>query len=448
MESVIGMRKIALILSLVLIMVFLCEVQCVKASPDEIWVPYDYPTIQAAIDAANSGDHIHIVGTRYENVTVYKPLSLIGEAGATISMYDAASILRVTSDNVILSNLTLQCDGHQVGISFVSTKLCHAINNRIINAGIAISIWNSSHIKALNNQIENNGGCAFRLSESSSCDIESNTLMSAGVHLYKTDLTLIKANLILNASTGIYFEDTSSNNTIIYNTISANHYAIYFEGHFLGGYPCCNKIYKNNFINTTHVAGVDYYTEWDMGWPEGGNYWSDHPKEDNYSGPNQNEPGSDGICDTPHGVSDIDRYPLTAPINLFEVPFGFITEKVEIVSNSTVTNFQLNQTEKTIKFYVTGVTETGFCRVAIPNSIVEGLWKGNYSVKIDNAQPLYMRNWTVNAQTYIYFTYQHSTHQVIIIHEVSTGILLTTLLIFATFSTILVRKMHHGKAEK
>ena len=445
MESVVGMRKIVLILSLVLIMVFLCEVQCVKASPDEIWVPYDYPTIQAAIDAANSGDHIHIVGTRYENVTVYKPLSLIGEAGATISMYDAASILRVTSDNVILSNLTLQCDGHQVGISFVSTKLCHAINNRIINAGIAISIWNSSHIKALNNQIESNGGRGISLSESSSCDIESNTLISAGVYLDDTDLTLIKANFIMNASTGVYLKYASSNNTIIYNTISANHNAIRFEGHLFEGYPYYNKIYKNNFTNATDVYGTGSYTEWDMGWPEGGNYWSDHPKEDNYSGPNQNEPGSDGICDIP---SDIDRYPLTAPINLFEVPFGFITEKVEIVSNSTVTNFQLNQTEKTIKFYVTGVTGTGFCRVAIPNSIVEGLWKGNYSVKIDNAQPLYMRNWTVNAQTYIYLTYQHSTHQVIIIHEVSTGILLTTLLIFATFSTILVRKMHHGKAEK
>lgn len=427
-------------------MAFLCEVQYIKASPDEIWVPYDYPTIQAAIDAANPGDHIHIVGTHYENVTVYKPLSVIGEDGATISMYDAASILRVTSENVILSNLTLQCDGHQVGISFVSVKLCHAINNRIINAGTAISIWNSSYIKVLNNQIEG-AGYAFWLSKSSSCNIENNILISAnfGVYLYKTILTLIKANTIMNVSIGLYFKYSSSNNTVIYNVISASQDAVGFKGYWLAGYPCYNKIYKNNFINTTSVAGISYYTEWDMGWPEGGNYWSDHPKEDNYSGPNQNEAGSDGICDSPHGVSNIDRYPLTAPINLFEVPFGFVTEKVEIVSNSTITNFQLNQTEKTIKFYVTGVTGTGFCRVAIPNSIVEGLWEGNYNVKIDNAQPLHMRNWTVNAQTYIYFIYQHSTHQVIIIPEVSTSILLIILLIFTTFSTILVRKMQHGK---
>ena len=433
------MRKIVLILSSVLVMVFLCEVQCIKAGPDEIWVPYDYPTIQAAIDAANPGDHIHIVGTRYENVTVYKPLSLIGEAGSIISKYDATSILRVTSDNVILSNLTIQCDddGYQNGISFVSVKLCYAINNRIINAYRAISIWNSSYIKALNNQIESNGRWGISLSESSSCDIESNTLISAGVYLDDTDLTLIKANFIMNASTGVYLKYASSNNTIIYNTISANHNAIRFEGHLFEGYPYYNKIYKNNFTNATDVYGTGSYTEWDMGWPEGGNYWSDHPKEDNYSGPNQNEPGSDGICDTP---SDIDRYPLTAPINLFGVPFGFITEEIEIISNSTITDFQLNQTEKTINFYVTGVTGTGFCRVAIPNSIVEGLWEGNYSVKIDNTQPLYMRNWTVNSQTYIYFTYQHSTHQVTIIPEVSTSIMLTILLIFTIFSTILVKK--------
>lgn len=303
--------------------------------------------------------------------------------------------------------------------------------------------WNSSGIRVVNNKIENTSDHAIHIRESDSWIIENNTLLSTGrIYLGYTDLTLIKANNLINVSTGVSLEYGSSNNTIIYNTISAKYYAIRFYGSWLHGYPYYNKIYKNNFINATDVDSpvLGHYTEWDSGWPEGGNYWIDHPKEDNYSGPNQNEPGSDGICDTPRESGFTDRYPLTAPINLFEVPLGFVTETVEIVSNSTITDFQLNQTERIIKFYVTGTTGTGFCRVAIPNAIVEGLWKGNYTVKIDNTQPLYTRNWTDNSQTYIYFTYQHSTHQVVIIPEFPTGILVTILLTFAMLSSIYARK--------
>lgn len=67
------MKKLVLIGLLMCALIFSFRVKMVEAR--DIWVPYDYPTIQAAIDAANPGDRIHIDGTRYENVTVYKPLS-------------------------------------------------------------------------------------------------------------------------------------------------------------------------------------------------------------------------------------------------------------------------------------------------------------------------------------------------------------------------------------
>jgi len=54
---------------------------------------------------------------------------------------------------------------------------------------------------------------------------------------------------------------------------------------------------------------------WDDGYPSGGNYWSDYKGTDLYSGPYQNETGSDGIGDTPYVIygDNVDHYPLMNP---------------------------------------------------------------------------------------------------------------------------------------
>ena len=54
---------------------------------------------------------------------------------------------------------------------------------------------------------------------------------------------------------------------------------------------------------------------WDDGYPSGGNYWSDCTDVDLYSGPYQNEAGSDGIWDHPYVIDadNQDRYPLVNP---------------------------------------------------------------------------------------------------------------------------------------
>jgi hypothetical protein len=52
-----------------------------------------------------------------------------------------------------------------------------------------------------------------------------------------------------------------------------------------------------------------------LGYPSGGNYWSDYVGSDLYGGPLQNVVGSDGIGDLPYVIdtNNTDRYPLTSP---------------------------------------------------------------------------------------------------------------------------------------
>ncbi|RJS69045.1 hypothetical protein CW693_03390, partial [Candidatus Bathyarchaeota archaeon] len=175
---------------------------------------------------------------------------------------------------------------------------------------------------------------------------------------------------------------------------------------------------------------------WDIGWPDGGNYWSNHNLKDDYSGQYQTEPGSDGICDTPYTVygTDMDKYPLAAPINLFEVPLGFVTEEVNIISNSTISHFQTNTTQKIMKFNVTG-EGAGFCRVDIPNTVAS-MWNNNYTVLVNGEPPTYMRNWTLGTTTYIYFTYLLSEKEVIIIPEFPPLIILTLCITLTLLITI------------
>jgi parallel beta-helix repeat protein len=93
-----------------------------------------------------------------------------------------------------------------------------------------------------------------------------------------------------------------------------------------------NKIYHNNFMdNIQNVYLSDSINIWDDGYPSGGNYWGDYTGADEKSGPNQDQPGSDGIGDTPYVIdaNNRDRYPLMKPWRQIErrtTIFGRITD--------------------------------------------------------------------------------------------------------------------------
>jgi len=101
----------------------------------------------------------------------------------------------------------------------------------------------------------------------------------------------------------------SDGNKMIENNISSNSLAI------LMGYSKENQIYHNNFINNTEEVIVLGNNIWNDTYPTGGNYWSNYSGTDQYSGPNQDQPGGDGIGDSNYtfNKNNADEYPLMEP---------------------------------------------------------------------------------------------------------------------------------------
>jgi len=131
-----------------------------------------------------------------------------------------------------------------------------------------------------------------------------------GIYLIDSSNNSISGNNITNNWRGIYLWWSSNYNTISGNNITNNGYGIRLW------YSSNNKFYHNNLVNNRGQVNSDNYVNaWDDGYPSGGNYWSDYTGVDVKSGPNQDQPSSDGIGDTAYVIDENnqDNYPFMDP---------------------------------------------------------------------------------------------------------------------------------------
>jgi len=357
------------------------------------------------------------------------------------------------SNKNTISGNTMRGFGGSIGLDESSNNTITA------NDSASVHMTKSSNNKLRNNNMTDFGVTGEELSHFINDIDTSNTVDGKPVYYWinKSDMmvpsdagyvvivnstSIVVKNLDLTDNfQGIVLAFTT-NSSIKNNGIGWNHYGIWLY------VSNDNTIYHNNFINNLEqVYSVGSTNIWDDGYPLGGNYWSDYEAVDEYSGPSQDQPGSDGIGDYEYVIDlpthNQDEFPLMAPIKLFDAgAWNGVDYYVDITSNSTVSNFQLNVTLKKISFNITGETGLGFSRVTIPNVIVQDLWEGNYTVLVDGEAPLDIRNWTDTENTYIYFTYQHSEHEVIIIPEFPTwASILTILTVLTAAITIYKRRL-------
>jgi parallel beta-helix repeat protein len=289
-----------------------------KAESKTITVPDDSPTIQEAINAADVGDTIFVKrGSYVENPVVNKSISLVGE-DRDATVIDVTAGLKVESDNVTITGLTIY-DGWQ-GIT-VSANCSKISGNKITNCQYGIVLLSSQNSTITENLLQSIG-------------------LSAAIQLSYSNNNLLKNNYIESCTEGIQLRAGSSNNVVAENIITnCQDVAVRLLAEYspprwynpngniimrnnISNSGCGttvygssnNMIFNNNYVNNTIQFSVneDYYLTW------GGsrsvntidrNYWSD------YNGTDANK---DGIGDTPYiiDINNQDNNPIMLPVSV------------------------------------------------------------------------------------------------------------------------------------
>jgi parallel beta-helix repeat protein len=253
-------------------------------------------------------------------------------SGNTITNSTTWGVYLCLSNNSVVSGNTIT--NSTDGVYLESSNNIVVSGNTITNStdnGVYLGWSNSSVVSG--NTITNNYYGVY-LGSSNSSVVSGNTITNStdGVHLYSSNNGAVSGNTITNTSIGVYLWSSnssvvsgnnitkstncgvylwSSNNSTIYgNTITNSNYGVY-----LYGGSSNNKFYHNHFIDNiqqVYIEAPSYANFWDNGYPSGGNYWSDYRDVDKYSGPYQNETGSDGIWDHPYVIDENNRdnYPI------------------------------------------------------------------------------------------------------------------------------------------
>ena len=326
---------------------------------------------------------------------------------------DAGYVALINCTRVTARNLKLTKNGGFY-VFFTSNSLIS--NNTFIGNIWGLLLLNSTDNEITMNNVTQNAASIGLVMSSNNTITQNNISYNGGSYAH---------------TPGMYFESYitllySHNNTLSENNITSNTGGVYLD------HANNNKLFHNNFLNNfVQVKCVDSNSVWDNDYPSGGNYWGD------YTGVDVN---NDCLGDTPYVIDEnnTDRHPLMAPFRTFNVgAWNGTSYNVGMVTNSTVSSFQVDTDKKRISFNVSGVEGTiGFCRVAIPNIIAQDLWQGNYTVLLDGS-PWPFINWTDNINTYILINYTHSEHDVVIIPEFPSTLTLAIFTLTTSIATTL-----------
>jgi len=337
----------------------------VAANPGTIVVPSpEYETIQKAINAASPGDVIEVThGTYYENLMVNKSVSIIGEdpANTVIDGGGEGTVINIIKSNVVVSGFTLQ-NGKQGNSPY---------------CGISIG----SNFVVVNNTLLRNNYDGLILINSNNCTILNNVIMN-------------------NTYAGIYIHVGNSGNVFFQNTIEKNFFGLF-------AYSPSNTFYHNNFINNTNqYSALPPVIHMDNGVE--GNYWSDYAGSDT---------DRDGIGNS---AFNGDNHPLMGMFTNFTVNYGTQIYSLSTICNSTISNFEFDESNEKIDFDVIGRNSTvGFCRIAMPLTLIQN----KCIISLDGNFLQSLRNWNISTYNYRYFLFSNTgvTRKVTIELELPEG---------------------------
>jgi parallel beta-helix repeat protein len=312
------------------------------------------------VGSSSDGIYVSIAGTGGLMIIENNPVTRSGRYGiylrgvrtdSTVANFSVESSgsygLYAVSSDLNVENVTIT-DSTKSGIYFYSGKGFAVHDSKIDgNAGGIIYGGNAGIGDAIveDTIITNNvgSGVLLILAQDKSATIKNNIInnnagsLSDGIYVNIAGtggVSTIENNSVQNSGRyGMYLTKVV-NSALVDNNVSNNLYGLnlYLSSN--------NLIHHNIFIDNSNYNANDNTgtNSWDNGYPDGGNYWGDYTGVDNNKGPNQDEPGSDGIGDTQYDISGgagaNDSYPLmsvtqnptTYTISVSTSPSGLIPQ--------------------------------------------------------------------------------------------------------------------------
>ncbi|MFX0094279.1 MAG: nitrous oxide reductase family maturation protein NosD [Candidatus Hodarchaeota archaeon] len=194
-------------------------------------------------------------------------------------------------NNITVNDLELTNNGQGVVLAFTTESTI--TQNNLTDNYVGISLFSSSDNSIVDNHIINNYR-GIQLSSSNGNTLSGNNMTDnmSGIFLFDSLLNGIIGNNITNNGIGIGFEESSNN--VIRNNFFINN---------------TEPVYDAHMDNSSILISMNL---WNFSYPLGGNYWSSYTGVDEKSGANQDQPGTDGIGDTPYVIyeNNIDNFPL------------------------------------------------------------------------------------------------------------------------------------------
>ena len=277
------------------IVIVLPLIQLSEAESGTIIVPTDYSSIKEAVSHAEDGNVVYVKKGNYQesNIIIDKAISIIGEDKETTIITGQSSpfMLVINHSQVTISGLTLIATNTKqpnvsvspytkeiVSIQIELSQNCNISNNKIENSGNGIWVHSSSNNMIEGNTIWDNYYGIDITGFSTQNLIRNNDISSSQVGLRFSDRnvnnTIVSANNITSAYTGLFYYFTSSN-FVVGNYLAYNNDATHFVG------STKNVLHHNNFqFNSRDISNDSSY--YDMIRVEKSiNYWDDG-KEGNY----------------------------------------------------------------------------------------------------------------------------------------------------------------------
>jgi parallel beta-helix repeat protein len=396
--------------------------------------------------------------------------SFCGIYGNNITNNEDGVYLKYSSVNSISgNNITNRWDG----IGLDSSSGNSISGNNITNNNHGIWLNSSSNYNSISgNNITANTDCDIYLNSSLGNSVSENNIANSwsGIQLDSSSGNRVSGNNVADTYYGIWLDSSldnsvsgnnitahgvygislysSSGNSVSGNNLENTYYGIWLQD------SSNNSVYHNNFVNNTQQAGSVISTNvWDDG--SGGNYWSDYGADANH----------DGIGDTPYVIdaNNVDHYPLMGHFESFNVSTwshpndGF--EEVDVISNFTISSLGLYEWLTTPNQYLQagqlflrlipaqGQSMTaGFCRITLPNNILNASY---YTVLIDMT-PIIVNKLAISNDTHttLYFTFNTSAIEGIIIVPEFPSFLILPLFCIATLLTVIIYKKKDVKTSQ